>query len=261
MDPEKKKKTKKSVIAAVTAASVAVAGLTDSPDAIIRGNEEETVSSEKFKEVSTEINEIDQDIDEEDDEEEKKKKGRIKNRIAERMLSLPLIVRLFIIMPLWLLGTWILFISGSLLSLLSPFTGRIVTTAIAALVVGILFYLGAKTAFPDLPLKKIINRKTLPWILFGVLFINAADYFLEMFWADYQNIQKLIKAGCYLVLLFVIFGFFAAREMKRRKKLRITETETEEEIENNNEEKPLIVTVGDETYSIITPKKEGKTVH
>lgn len=261
METEKKKKskTKKTVIAAVTAASVAVAGLTDSPDTIIKGNEEETISSEKFKEISTATESEELDTDEEEDDEEKKKKSGIKVRIREKMLSLPMAVRLFIIMPLWLLGSWIIFLSNGLLQLLSPFAGRIITAVISALLIIGGFLFAAKTAFPDLPIRKILNKKTLPWLLLGVLILNIADMLLPFVWDRYKDISGLIRSAAYLILTAAVFVPFAIKNIRNnRRKTDITE---EPEIPEDEEEKPLIVKVGDETYSIITPQKKSSSVN
>ena len=211
MKKEEKKKAGAAGAAAavVAAASVAVAGAFSSPAAIL---DDEDKPSAYVERAEAEESSPESSPDDTEDEEEKKKPG-LKAAIRNKLLSLPLAVRALLLVPMWAIGTGIIFLLGGLWSVLSPALGKVLgAVALAALVYGIIA-LGLKALFPNMPLKKLINRKTLPAVCIAGAVAAALDVILPLLIADYSNIRSVVQtvlmtvvAGIAIVSLSAIFS-------------------------------------------------------
>ena len=211
MKKEEKKKAGAAGAAAavVAAASVAVAGAFSSPAAIL---DDEDKPSAYVERAEAEESSPESSPDDTEDEEEKKKPG-LKAAIRNKLLSLPLAVRTLLLVPMWAIGTGIIFLLGGLWSVLSPALGKVLgAVALAALVYGIIA-LGLKALFPNMPIKKLINRKTLPAVCIAGAVAAALDVILPLLIADYSNIRSVVQtvlmtvvAGIAIVSLSAIFS-------------------------------------------------------
>ena len=200
MKKEEKKKAGAAGAAAavVAAASVAVAGAFSSPAAIL---DDEDKPSAYVERAEAEESSPESSPDDTEDEEEKKKPG-LKAAIRNKLLSLPLAVRTLLLVPMWAIGTGIIFLLGGLWSVLSPALGKVLgAVALAALVYGIIA-LGLKALFPNMPIKKLINRKTLPAVCIAGAVAAALDVILPLLIADYSNIRSVVQT----VLMTVVAG-------------------------------------------------------
>ena len=211
MKKEEKKKAGAAGAAAavVAAASVAVAGAFSSPAAIL---DDEDKPSAYVERAEAEESSPESSPDDTEDEEEKKKPG-LKAAIRNKLLSLPLAVRTLLLVPMWAIGTGIIFLLGGLWSVLSPALGKVLgAVALAALAYGIIA-LGLKALFPNMPIKKLINRKTLPAVCIAGAVAAALDVILPLLIADYSNIRSVVQtvlmtvvAGIAIVSLSAIFS-------------------------------------------------------
>ena len=203
LDKMKKEEKKKAgaagaAAAVVAAASVAVAGAFSSPAAIL---DDEDKPSAYVERAEAEESSPESSPDDTEDEEEKKKPG-LKAAIRNKLLSLPLAVRTLLLVPMWAIGTGIIFLLGGLWSVLSPALGKLLgAVALAALVYGIIA-LGLKALFPNMPIKKLINRKTLPAVCIAGAVAAALDVILPLLFADYSNIRSVVQT----VLMTVVAG-------------------------------------------------------
>ena len=201
MKKEEKKKAGAAGAAAavVAAASVAVAGAFSSPAAIL---EDEDKPSAYVERTETEENSAESSpVETEEDEEERKKPG-LKAAVRKKLLSLPLAVRVLVLVPLWAIGTGIVFLLGGLWQVLSPALGKALgAVAIAALIYGIIA-LGIKAIFPNVPIKKLLNRKTIPAMCIAGAAAAALDVIFPLFISDYSNIRSVAQT----VLMTVCAG-------------------------------------------------------
>ena len=109
---------------------------------------------------------------------------------------------------------------------------------LAALVLG--FAAAVKSVFPDLPLKKILNKRSLTGVLLGGAALAALDLLLPLFWADYTRVELLVRALGVLGVIGTAAGSFAVREKRRRDEEALPEAEPEEPEEEEEEaEKPM----------------------
>ena len=210
----KKEEKKKAGAAGAFSSPAAILDDEDKPAAYVERAEAEESSPESS-------------LDETEDEEEKKKPG-LKAAVRKKLLSLPLAVRVIVLVPLWAIGTGIVFLLGGIWQVLSPALGKALG-ALAALVYGIIA-LGIKAIFPNVPIKKLLNRKTIPAMCIAGAAAAALDVIFPLFISDYSNIRSVaqtvlmtIAAGIAIVSMSVIFS-------RRKKPEPAPEPEPEPEI-------------------------------
>ena len=152
----------------------------------------------------------------EDESEETRRRGGVRAVLRARILQLPLIVRLLVILPLWALGTVILAAAGAVWPLLSPVLGKIAGFALMlSLLIGA-FVVAAKAVFPDLPVKKLLSRRSLVALLIGAAALSLADAILGAAWADYEQAKNIVLSAGFFLALSCAAIPFALREQKRR---------------------------------------------
>ena len=212
-----KKKAIKAGVAVVTSASVLVGGLFSSPDALLAPEQD-------LNPVAISQNDNDQDGDEEDEESEEEEEEieseaiGLLAKLRLKLLQLPLAVRVFVLVPLWAIGFTIWTVAGGLwTTLLGPIAGKAVSWLflLAALLGAVA--LGMKAVFPDLPLKKIVNKKSILGLVLGGLALGVADLTAPMFWDGYEALAHVLKAtGMAAVLGSVSFALIK-RTLKKKK--------------------------------------------
>lgn len=154
----------------------------------------------------------------------------------------PLAVKLLAI-PVASLVCWLLIsgLSALLGPVLGPILGGVLSWALglAALLGG--FAAVVKTVFPHLPLKKILNKRSILGVLIGGAVLAAADTVLPLFWAGYTRVEVLARALGILAVTGIVAGSFIHLE-NRRRKAEAEEAEAEEAKEEEpeeEEEKPM----------------------
>ena len=160
--------------------------------------------------------------DETENEESEAAALGLRERMRQWILALPIGVRLVFVLPFWALGYGITAAATALWSaVLSPLLSSALSWVllIAALVGAFAFT--AKAIFPDMPWKKILNRRSILIIILGGLLLGAADHLLPLVWTGYGRFAAIVRmAGSFLVLGGVTTAF-ALRTHKRRMKARM----------------------------------------
>ncbi|HCU08562.1 MAG TPA: hypothetical protein DF480_06335 [Clostridiales bacterium] len=136
---------------------------------------------------------------------ENRKAARLSERIKGWILGLPQGIRVMLVLPLWGLGTFLSAAASTLWAgLFSPALGFAVSWLLGAAVLLGTFGLGAKLLFPNLPLKKIFNRKNLIALGGMALLLVAADGILPLYWPEYTAISAAVKALLSLGLIALL---------------------------------------------------------
>ncbi len=193
-----RKKKKNSVaataVAAMTAAGMMVGGavsspeeaLTDGPDAIVQ-----TVSI--APQIEVDAGGGDSGLEEAVAVEEEKKRGRFAS-VRKAVREAPFQARVRMALPVLLAGTLLTaFLSSLLTGVLPPLLSAALGWALTALMAVLTFTLAVKTVLPDLPLKKILNKRSVLSVGLLCLLCAAADAALPFFWDDWQKLSKLVK--------------------------------------------------------------------
>ena len=210
---DRKKKAIKAGVAVVTSASVLVGGLFSSPDALL-------ADEQQLNPVAITQNDNDNDLDgdggdddgsSQDEEEEEESAGEsvgLRASLRQKILQLPLSVRVFVLIPLWALGWAIWTVATGLWTmLLGPIAGKAVSWLFLLGALLGAFVLGAKTLFPDVPLKKIVNKKSILGLVISGLTLGIADLTVPLFWSGYEELAKGVRAvGMALILGTALFA-------------------------------------------------------
>jgi hypothetical protein len=214
---DRKKKAVKAGVAVVTSASVLVGGLFSSPEALLADEQNLNPAA-----ISQNDSDDDQDGDEEDSREEEKEQEAVrlglKAALRQRILALPLSVRVFVMIPLWAFG-WAIWnvATGLWTMLLGPIAGKAVSWIFLLAVLLGAFVLGAKALFPDVPLKKIVNKKSILGLVIGGLALGVADLTVPLFWDGYEGVAKIVRAvGMALILGITLFALCVRVVRKHR---------------------------------------------
>lgn len=221
---ELRKKAAAAAVAVTASASLLIGGLFSSPAALVE--EEELLPGPVYSDDADPgpgedaEEELEAAEEEEEEEEEEQAPAGARARLRQKILQLPLLIRLLVILPLWAVG-WLLLTGLSALwgLVLSPVLGKAVAwLLLLAALVGA-FVLAAKTVFPDLPVKKILNRRSLLGLVIGAVLLGAADCVLPLVWDGYGRVEAIVR----LVGIGLVFGTvtvsFALREQRRRRSL------------------------------------------
>jgi hypothetical protein len=201
-------------VAAVTAAGVLVGGTFSSPDDILDDGPGPLVQT-----LGTDMPAADDggSAGDEDEGEAGEERRSLRGGVRSLVRSAPTGVRALVFVPLWALGTGVIALASTLwTAVLSPVASTLLGwILIAAMAIGV-FALAAKTVFPDLPLKKILNRHSILTIVLFCFGFGLIDAILPVFWDQYATVSKLLKVFGSLIAVGVPLGFFISRRKRRQ---------------------------------------------
>ena len=212
-----------SAVVAVTAAGVLVGGAYTSPEEIMSDGPETVIQT--LDRSASEAEAVDVGADEPCDETgtDEKKRG-VRAGVRSIMRSAPAGVRVLVGVPLWGIGTVVTSLASTLWSsVLSPAALTLLSWLAAALMAVLIFTLAVKTAFPDLPLKKILNRRSILTIISLCFLFGLLDAVLPFFWEDYDAVSKLLRVLGSFVCTGVPIAFFVRRHARKKPKKIVAE--------------------------------------
>lgn len=234
MDKNKKNDTKKRVTAGVAAAiattGVVVGGLFQEPNDLL----DDPIDAYMINIADNANDDLDGGDDGDESVAPEEKKRSIAARLRMRILAMPLAVRVIFVMPLWAVG-WVIITLGSLLwgSILSPAVSSVLSwVCIALLLLGVLI-VGVKTVFPNIPLKKIVNRHTCCTLIIGMLFVGALDVALQLIIPEKQLIARLVSLLSSTAVLFASAIPIFIKHREAQPELSEAESETDDEAEED----------------------------
>ena len=242
-----KKTAAVSAVALLTAASVTTGSLFSTPAALLS----DAGAPASAYSVSVDLDGADDDDAgvEQDESGETKKRGGVRSMLRARILRLPLAARLLAVLPLWALGSVILAAVGAVWTLLAPALGKVAGWVLLLALLAGAFLLTAKAVFPDLPLKKILNRRSLVALLLGASALAAADAVLGATWEDYAQVRNIVLSAGFFAALSCAAVPFALREQERR--LALPKAEPPKKPDK------LIFTDGVDSYTVRVPDIGG----
>lgn len=208
---DKKKAAATALATTIAASGAAVDATFDNPQDILQ---------QTYVEPVVEYVDVDAQADDGAQDEEKGKQvvQAAKKTFGEWILSLPLAVRYIVVVPLWFIGNLVLWAGGIIMTGLSPlWEGALHLLLLAGVMTGA-FTIAAKAMFPDVKLRKILNKKTFKGILIASVFVFLLDLALKVGWPDYMHYRTVAIALFTLAVLFLLVVRFARRENKRRRK-------------------------------------------
>lgn len=238
MDNSAKKKAAVSAVAAVTAASVLVGGAFTSPADVLDDGLDAHVLTVDM-DMGSQLDAGD-DSGSSDGEEEQGKKltGSVRRLINQA----PAPLRACVALPLWLVGTLLIELGATLWgSLLSPVAAAVLGWLAIAVLALLVFLLAAKTIAPDLPIKKILNKRTVPGMVLLCLCFGALDCVLPLFVEGYDKFSQMLKAIGSCLCAAVPVCFFLRWNRRRTAKKEQESSEPELSFEEREKAARLLV--------------------
>jgi len=209
-----KKRIVASAVAAVTTVGVLLGGSFDSPADLLAGND----TAPNIVVIDTITVENDDDVNEEGVLPGEEKRRGLRARVRAAVKRLPMAVRAGVALPLWFVG-WLLLGALGLLwePVLSPVMGAIMNILCVAGILAAALIMTVKTVFPDMPIKKILNRKSLFTVFFAALIFGAAGALMQIFIPEADRLGDIIEG----IIMLAALGFASVpllkREVRRRK--------------------------------------------
>lgn len=246
--PERRKKKKgassvaASAVATVTAAGVLVGGAYSSPEELMNDGPAPVVDTL----INNDVPANDGGLGPEDFEEElagaedEEKRGGVRASVRRRMRAAPAGVRAMIGVPLWIIGTIALMALSTLWTgVLSPAAMLVLSWVGIALLAVLIYTLAVKAVFPDMPLKKILNKRSIIGIGILCLIFGVADAALPLFWDDYLALSRIVKLVGSMICTGVPVIWFLRRRKREEPEEIVAEVveEPEPEPEPTMEEK------------------------
>jgi len=206
MESKNRKKVRLGAIATVTSISVLLGGIFNSP--------KELMEEEYHQPEAVRINIPDLS---EDNLEEGKHGESLKQKLKRLIYHIPVKVRTVFFVPLWIMGTGILFLfnllSTAVLKPIWQLAGHfLLQTLLLLLIAGICI----KILFPDMPWSKIFSKKTLLIVILGSLTMSLCDIILPHYIEHYKSYVFLFKTIMGLIILFILLKPFITKKLKNR---------------------------------------------
>ena len=146
-----------------------------------------------------------------------------KSEIKEYAVNkIPAIIRTIVLLPMWFIGHFLLGLLDKLVKLVaSPVIAFLLSTLFTFLILLLIIVLFIKLLFPDMPLKKILNKKLIIGVLISSLLINVIDRILLAKIESYINTRKIITFFLGLLVLILILLNVIKRKLKEEKEPKI----------------------------------------
>lgn len=167
-------------------------------------------------------------------EEETEEKLSFRARLRRRILRMPQAVRAVIGVPLWGIGWGITnLLSLIWTGLLSPAFGVILKWIVAAALLFLAVILTVKAVFPDIPLKKLVNKRNFLTVFIGMAVLAAADTVLGIALPDKEYVSLIVKSvGSLGVMAIAVVPAILSENKKRSEE--IIESPVEEIAQERN---------------------------
>ena len=218
---EKKRKKRRAAAAAVVAsAGVMMGGLFHGPEELFPETEDAPPPVAELA-APAEYGEGDDGYGDAEDGEasDEERRRSLPGRLRRWVLRWPAGVRAAVGVPLWCIGWALITLASALWSaVLSPAAGTVLRWVLMAAALLGVFLAVAKAAFPDLPVKKILNRRNLLALLLGTAVLGVLDSVAPLFWEGYERIADLARLALSGTLVGGVSFLFLRRERARRKK-------------------------------------------
>ena len=251
-----KDKAAASAVAAVTAAGVLVGGAFADPDDILSNDPDAIVQT---MDAGSQIDDDGGAGPGDGEEEEEESRRSLKGGVRRIVRAAPVEVRALVAVPLWALGTVVIALVSTLwTAVLSPVAATALSWLGFALMAVLIFALAAKTVFPNMPLKKILNKRSILTIVILCFACGILDSVLPFFWEDYQTLSKVLKIVGSLICTGVPVAFFVRRHKKKAAEIEEVEAEPVEPELTMEEKEAAARKLIEEMADSVCPRTAGR---
>ncbi len=143
----------------------------------------------------------------------------VRETICAWMMGQPLLVRAFVLLPLWGIGEVLSVLVSSIFAI--PTVQAVIHFIIGIIMLALLFILVIKLLFPGIKLRDIFRPRNILLIVLASVLITAADRLLGMYFERWKIWRIVIKAvaglGILMVLIHKLMGKLKAPERRKKK--------------------------------------------
>ncbi|MCR5808193.1 MAG: hypothetical protein K6G56_01375 [Clostridiales bacterium] len=144
------------------------------------------------------------------------RKRGLRAKLGDRLRSMPLIARLLVLLPVWAVGSGIVWGVAALTGALGiPFVGALIKLLIGAAAVFALILAAEKAIFPNVPLKKLLSKKNLTALLLAACVIGLAGALGSLLWEGRPYVTAIIDAAAAALYAVFLLLFVKRREKKK----------------------------------------------
>lgn len=132
-------------------------------------------------------------------------KSEIKNKQKLSFIDrIPLFLKAIVGVPLWILGNLLLKLIDKLAKLtLLPFLKFLLIWFLLFLIILIIIVLCIKLLFPEIPFRKIINKRLILNVAIGTFIISILNILLPFIWKEYLDYKYTVTFVLGLVLIIL----------------------------------------------------------
>lgn len=132
------------------------------------------------------------------------KKRSLRDKFRKAFLRLPKGVRATVGIPLWALG-WVIITAVTALwsAVFSPVLSAIGGWLLTGVFILLCTLCAVKAAHPELPIKKILNKKTISGVFIAILLCAGADAVLPLFWTGYEKVSTILRCSAATAILCI----------------------------------------------------------
>ena len=174
------KKVRNAAIASATAGSLIVNSVYDSPEDIVKFNDNPDGLVEDFKQSD---------------------EDKVKNRIKNTLGRMPSVLKAVVLVPMWCVG-W--FLMATVTPLFNRFGVPILKQAleviVAVAVILLLVAITLKFIFPQAKLTKLLSKKTIFAVVILTVLVKIADEVLMRTSVKYQQYATVFKVTAYICI-------------------------------------------------------------
>lgn len=216
-----KKRAAATAAAVIAAAGTVIGGSFDSP-ADLLDDDEDMLSASPIIEYTMDDDGAANDGDDAEEADERSRRGRVRRFVK----SMPVGVRAVVGVPLWCVGWLIITLVSALWgAVLSPVLGTVLKWVLTAGIMLAVLLVMLKIVFPDMPIKKIFNKKSILTALIGIAVIGGLDAALRFFLPEQRTAAELLRFfGTMAVFTLSAIPLLSA-EVKRRREIKEKEDE------------------------------------
>ena len=214
-----KKRAAATAAAVIAAAGTVLGGSFDSP-ADLMDDDDEMIPVQTAEYAA----------DDECDDAGEPEKRSLRRRVRRLVQTLPAGVRAAVGVPLWCVG-WLVITAASALwsAVLSPVAGAVLRCAATAGIMLAVIFAMMKIVFPDMPVKRIFNRRSILTALFGTAAVGAADALMCVFLPEERTAADLVRFFGSLAVFTLSALPLISAEVERMRAERVREEEEDRE--------------------------------
>lgn len=194
-------KKRASLAAAIAAVSVLVSGLFTSPGELLEDRQLPPTPPAIVDVLIEDVPDTEGGGDDTAVCDEKKQKG-IRAWLRQKIKALPVIARVFVCIPLWCIGTVLMSAFSALLgNVLAPAAYVLIRyLCIAGLVLaGVLAIV--KCVAPDVPLKKVLDKRNVLAVLLGTSVLGLAGSLMQIIYPEGMKVYEMVEGTLILAAM------------------------------------------------------------